>query len=219
MQYDDSNQYDYYGKLVPAKKTTAPEWLVKLLGPDFFHAVVAIDFRGSQKKLTDADLVFLKGLPGLRKLELRWSPITDVGLENLKELLNLQAFSVGGAVGRTNDPDELEVYDITDKTLKNLEGLTQLQSIQLGKTRITDAGLANLKNLTQLCILDINDTAISDAGLKHLHGLSQLHDINLWNTKVTDDGLDDLLRALPELDIQEPNGLSRNHSPTRIRPP
>ena len=118
-----------------------------------------------------------------------------------------------------SDSELPTIFNITDEGLQNLEGLSQLQLLQLGKTQITDAGLEHLEKLSHLSTLVCNDTAITDAGLKHLKGLSQLHYIELWNTNVTDDGLDDLLRALPNLDISQPNNLKRNHSPTRIRPP
>ena len=56
--------------------------------------------------------------------------------------------------------------DGTDAGVAHLKGLTQLQLLELGNTKVTDAGLANLKGLTQLQSLDLHGTQITDAGLQ-----------------------------------------------------
>ena len=54
---------------------------------------------------------------------------------------------------------------------------------------------------TQLQVLDISRTKVTDAGLEHLKGLIQLKRLNLWGTKVTDAGVSELKKALPNVEI------------------
>ena len=44
---------------------------------------------------------------------------------------------------------------MTDAGLKELAGLTQLQTLNLAGTKVTDAGLKELAGLTQLQTLDL----------------------------------------------------------------
>ena len=62
---------------------------------------------------------------------------------------------------------------MTDAGLAHLAGLTGLQRLYLGNTRVTDAGLAHLKELTGLRHLDLEETGVTDAGLAHLEGLTE----------------------------------------------
>jgi Leucine-rich repeat (LRR) protein len=94
---------------------------------------------------------------------------------------------------------ELQELDLTglpfnDADLRHVKGLSQLRSLKLGhgSTQITDAGLINLKGLNQLKTLSLDGSQVTDAGLEHLKGLSQLESLNLYNSKVTDAGLDQL---------------------------
>ena len=74
------------------------------------------------------------------------------------------------------------------------EGLRQLQSLNLGDTRVTDAGLEHLKELTELRSLDFHSpspayrTNVGDAGLEYLKRLTKLESLDLTYTKVTDTG-------------------------------
>ncbi|MHC4630411.1 MAG: redoxin family protein [Planctomycetota bacterium] len=89
-------------------------------------------------------------------------------------------------------PDKLNLSNTqtTDAALaRRLEGLTSLESLQLGATRITDAGLGHLKNLTALQNLCVHRTQVTDAGLAHLKGLTRLQSLCLHNTRISDASL------------------------------
>ena len=78
--------------------------------------------------------------------------------------------------------------------------------VNLFGTKITDAGMADLKGLTNLKTLRLALTQITDAGLVHLKGLTNLESLSLFGTQVTDAGIAELQKALPNCQIQKPNG-------------
>jgi peroxiredoxin len=127
-------------------------------------------------KISDAELVHLKGLTSLEQLHLNKTLITDEGLIHLKELDQLKL---------------LHVHDtkVTDAGLAYLGELRSLQRLDIGQTQVTDAGLAHLKGLTNLKGLNLNRTKVTDEGLVHLKGLNNLEWLNLYGTKVAGTGL------------------------------
>ena len=100
---------------------------------------------------------------------------------------------------------DLGATDVTDAGLKNLNGLTNLQSLFLINTNITDAGLKHLKGLTSLQFLNLRTNDVTDAGLEHLRGLTQLEVLWLDFTQVTDAGLKHLngLTNLQSLGLED----------------
>ncbi len=89
---------------------------------------------------------------------------------------------------------QLRGPQVTNAGLKHLGGLIRLQWLDLSKTRVTDAGLEHLKGLYQLQSLDLSHTQITDAGLEHLKGLTQLQELELDSDEVTEAGLKHLRR-------------------------
>ncbi len=76
--------------------------------------------------------------------------------------------------------------DVTDETLRSLEGMTQLRELDLDYTRVTDDGLAVLSRLPRLRDLRLSGTAITDAGFeKYLAGKESLKNIVVTGTKVS----------------------------------
>ena len=96
---------------------------------------------------------------------------------------------------------ELGGAPVTDAGLDHLKGLAQLQWLTLSETKVTDAGLERLKGLTQLRRLYLDYTMATDAGLEHLEGMTQLQLLLLGDTQITDAGLRHLtgLTQLEEL--------------------
>lgn len=92
----------------------------------------------------------------------------------------------------------LQYKVVTDDTLRDLQGLTTLQSLNLGRTLVADAGLERLEGLTQLQSLDLGETKVTDEGLKHLGRLTRLQTLVLYKTNMTDAGLEHL-EKLPHL--------------------
>jgi hypothetical protein len=90
---------------------------------------------------------------------------------------------------------------VTDEGLVQLQGLTQLYSLDLADTQVTDAGLVHLRGLTQLHSLYLDGTRVTDAGLVHLRGLTRLRILYLVGTQTTDVGVQELQKALPDCQI------------------
>jgi hypothetical protein len=86
----------------------------------------------------------------------------------------------------------LRLREASDDDLAHLKGLTGLQTLYLGGTKVTDAGLVHLKGLTGLQTLDLWGTGVTDAGLAHLKGLTRLQSLNLEGTEVKDAGMEHL---------------------------
>jgi hypothetical protein len=229
-----SVSYDYefnsIGKWIKGATPGGPKLLRWLLGEDFFNRVVEIqvarDAASEQAKtltdvrcvrvccsgqVTDATLVYLRGLPQLRVLHFGANNVTDAGLASLTGLTHLERL-------------EMRYMRITDAGLKHLEGLPQLRALWLGagitdaglerlkrfaqleelslfESKVTDAGLEHLKELTMLHKLCLDYTPVTDAGLEHLKGLTQLQILLLLDTGVTDEGVNRLKQALPNCEI------------------
>jgi Leucine-rich repeat (LRR) protein len=96
---------------------------------------------------------------------------------------------------------DLSSTRITDAGIEHLKRSTQLQYLFLADCKITDAGLRHLKGLTRLKLLSLDDTKVTDAGLEHLQGLTQLQELDLYGTQVTNEGIRRLQQALPDCEI------------------
>ena len=110
-----------------------------------------------------------------------------------------------GGKAKANAAGDLVEVDLrhcwlTDPDFKRIGQMPQLQSIQLGYTKVTDQGLEYLKALTQVRVLDLYYAeSISDAGLAHLKNWQHLKSLNVRGTKVTSTLFDHLV-AMPELE-------------------
>ena len=134
---------------------SAPRWLRKLLGDDFFKIVYFVSFNGSSTGVTDADLYPLKDLRMLSELSLYGTKVTDAGLNDLKGLRELHRLSLGKT-------------QVTDAGLEHLKGFSQLELLSLYDTKIGDVGLEHLKGLSQLGALWLESTNVSEEGVKKL---------------------------------------------------
>ena len=89
---------------------------------------------------------------------------------------------------------------INDETLKELEPFQQLRELDLSLTSVSDAGLQHLTSLKKLASLTLlysegfAGPKITNAGLKPLSEMAQLTTLNLVGAKIDDAGIDDLKR-------------------------
>lgn len=99
-----------------------------------------------------------------------------------------------------------------DAELEKLKGLTSLRRLDVDGCRgVTDAGLEHLQGLNNLEWLNISHTQVTEAGLEHLKGMTNLEE--LWicclyqadrQKKVSDEDVSELQEALPNCRIIGP---------------
>ena len=133
---------------------------------------------------------FLAKLKELNSLNLNDTSITDRGLENLKELRNLEFLSLWGT------------EKITDKGFRALH-VKKLRFLNLEVTHVKDN--AALKDATQLEYLwlmgHIDENGFSaNAGLRHLSALQNLQRLDIGSMDATTDEMDAILSRNSDLD-------------------
>jgi hypothetical protein len=175
-------------------------------------------------KMTGLALPLLRLLPSLKRLDVngsqrtdsgRWGlMLTDVNIESLGALTQLEALNMGGAmvtdVGmkalaplvHLEDLD-LSRMDITAQGLEPLTRLPRLRRLNLWQsTRIDDRAGPYLLRMQSLETLDLSDTAVTDALLDQLQGMKQLQRLFLAGAKVTPERVGALRKALPGCRIE-----------------
>jgi hypothetical protein len=215
IHYD--HDYDPAGQRIPDAVPTAPQWLRKFLGDDYFRKAVTVsfatEFYGRRKllglsKIDDQGLRLFESLPDVETLELSHNrAVTDAGLVHLRNLKKLRI---------------LYLYDcnVTGTGLAHLEGLPALTGLDLRRTplmhdgfltvarlknlvylglpsSVTDDDLAALTSLTQLKQMHLEQTEITDAGLIHLESMTSLEEVTL-PSGISDDALIRTKQALPQ---------------------
>jgi tRNA A-37 threonylcarbamoyl transferase component Bud32 len=128
------------------------------------------------QKVTDRELVCLKGCRHLTQLDLSGTPVGDPGLMHLAGSDKLAIL-------------DLDLTAVSDTGLANLENCTGLVHLGLRRTQVTDKGLACFARCTGLETLNLDNTAVADQGLKHLAGNKNLVELYLRGTQITDRGL------------------------------
>lgn len=125
------------GLNVPGARPPAPDWLVRLLGVDYFGNVVTVRWDGGhlfhdpEVVLSDATLASLAALTHLEGLELDHTSLEDVGLAKLAHLRRLRWLG-------------LRKTHVTEASLIHLKGMPDLEWLSVGWTGITDAGAKDL---------------------------------------------------------------------------
>ena len=110
----------------------------------------------ADRDVTDRGLASVKGLVGLRSLDLFSTGVTDAGMAELSGLAGLEVVNLAHT-------------RVTDAGLVPLRGLKRLRELDLRSTAISDVGLATLAGLEGLRKLDVQgNVAITEAGVKRL---------------------------------------------------
>ena len=133
-----------------------PRWIRWLIGGKslrIFEQATVVNLR--QTTVEDADLILLRNLNGLQRLNLGETGITNDGLQHLAGLTGLKAL-------------DLSSTQISGKGLEHLRGLTDLEYLYLNRTKVGDADLHHLKELTNLRHLDVTGTAITNEGVEQI---------------------------------------------------
>lgn len=116
---------------------------------------------------------------------------TDVGIEVVKDLKNLEVLWLSGP-------------GITDIGMEHLKGLQDLRELDLCESKVTKVGLGKIARLKKLATLNLNGTPVTDDAVEVLKTMRSLKVLNLNNTKITDARMPELaeLETLQTLHIQ-----------------
>jgi Leucine-rich repeat (LRR) protein len=141
--------------------------------------------------VTDGDLLKVGQMKNLKRLDLSHTRITDVGLDYLKGLENVE---------------ELNCYyaeRITENGIAHLKSWRRLQQLNLRGTKVTSKVFEHLAHLTSLRSLDLGFTQIDDEGFEHLARLRSLERLVIGGNRLRGTAILQLrfLPALIELDV------------------
>lgn len=150
------------------------------LGPDDLQEINIYP-----QNLKDADLAYLAGFTGLKRLGLM-GPVTGAGLARLKTMESLALLWLIGT-------------EVDDEGLAYLAALASLDTIYLwSNNRISGVGFRHFMEAERLRKLDFYRTPVNDEGAGYISQIPSLVELSLHYTEVTDIGLARLTR-LPQL--------------------
>jgi len=159
--------------------------------------IVGVDL--SYSWVTDGDMARLAQLSDLKTLELAFVRLTDVGIEQLRSLPNVEYLNLHSA------------EHVTDFAMSYLRGWEKLKRLNVQGTDITDTGLAFLAENKGIESLNISFTQVTDDGLEYLLEFRELKDLAVGGNKISATGLM-ALRLLPNLVSVDVSGIQRRNS-------
>lgn len=161
--------------------------------------------------VTDEGARHLRGLAGLRLLDLGATKVTDAGLVFLRDLKDLEVLRLSatatGDAGLAHLRGLTKLVALAPGTKTTIAGIAELRGAPL--QRLDLAGLRAIRTLAPLAafpgleVLDLKTTGVGDAAMPTLGGLTKLRVLGLADTAVTDTGVATLakLTALRRLDL------------------
>ncbi len=135
--------------------------------------------------VVEAGMSYIKGLSGLKELDLTCTMIGDAALANIQRLTGLKELNLMGT-------------KVTDAGMESISELTNLECLSLRGAKVTDAGLVYIRRLTNLRELGVDGTGVTDAGLAHLQALPEIQSLRLGPKQISSTGLVHL-QGLPKL--------------------
>ncbi|MBI3823735.1 MAG: hypothetical protein HY289_13785 [Planctomycetes bacterium] len=134
-----------------------------------------------ETKMTGVGLGGLSSCKDLAELELPFSGATDAGLKEIATLRQLKVLKMVGA-------DKKKVTDAGVRQLFKLEQLTELVICQNGNS-LDASAFVGVGKLKQLRIVDFSNSSADDNTLKELSTLPQLRQLWFYGTRMTDAGM------------------------------
>jgi hypothetical protein len=168
-----------------AAQPAEPKWLRKLLGEDYFHRPVWIQFWGSAKSDRWVDAV--NDLPSVKYLLLAQGDVTDEILSRISRLPKLEELHLSGSA-------------ITDRGFRQLHKFPRLRWLTADGTQISDRAVNELNGM-KLEWLVLRETLASDACVPSLIAMTNLQMLDLRSTQVTEAGAARIRRALPNCEV------------------
>jgi hypothetical protein len=195
------------------RKSWPPPRLVDSIGIDYFYSVHTVEL--FDKHGADEIAGCVARLPGLHRLDLSFSDLSDSGLAHLRGLeiheLGLSSTEVTDAGTHhlrsiTNLKElDLSLTSVGDAGMTQIANLPKLERLCVSHTKITDHGVESIVKLPALKFLDLSSTQVGDKGAARLASKAGLKRIDLDNTRVNPAAIQALEAALPDTSIWEPS--------------
>jgi serine/threonine protein kinase len=139
--------------------------------------------------LHDEDLAVLKKATLANTISITGFPITDKGLDNLKDLKNL---------------DMLDIHGTRATDLRFLANLKKLRFLFVNELKLSPGAYERIGRLSHLYELKLGFTPITDNDLPKLYNLHELHIVSIQDcVNLTTLGIDKFRNALPDCIIKE----------------
>ncbi len=139
-------------------------------------------------KVTDAGLVYLKGVTTLQTLNLSGIPVTDQGLDAIKALPALYALYLS----RTK---------VEGPGLARLKSLPKLSVLCLDQSEMSEEGLKALARASGLEYLSLSQVPLSEKALPLLKAIPRLKRVELSGCGLLDEEADALAKSKPGLTV------------------
>lgn len=152
--------------------------------------------------IRDSDL--LDSLPALRRLkrlDVRWTPLTDGFYSKFEGDWQLETLLPSAHLGDTG--------------LAHIATLPNLKQLELGGSKVTDVGLIELANARSLEVLNLYATNITPNGINYLKGIRSLKELYLGNNNnVTAEYILNLANemSLTAVDISENDSITYEYA-------
>jgi len=143
-----------WGGDIDYSTSAAPDWLMQLLGEDFFCSVTKVHV-DKAVYASDAELAVLEPLTDVDCLYANRMSINDASLAHFRGMTKLGCLYLNRAC-------------ITDAGLQDIAAFSLLRELDLSKTQISDAGLTSLTGLKQLRSLNVHNTNVTSPGIAEL---------------------------------------------------
>jgi Leucine-rich repeat (LRR) protein len=167
----------------------------------------------------DTCMPHIAGLTGLKDLELKWSHISNKGLQQIKDFHSLEYLYLPTRIDNSTMIFVSQLKSlkglyisgtgqVTNEGLAPLQDLPNLEEITIdGLNKINTRSLCYLSKIPSLKKLSIIGGKVTDEGLIYLRDFPQLKRLMLGNTEITDSGLQFFsnLQQLEDLDLYNTN--------------
>ncbi len=178
-----------------------PAWISRLGGsvqPGKSAGTVAVKLSGTW--VNDSELLDLVAMPGLERLDLSHTRISDEGLLLLRPAKQIRELNL------------LYAEQITDQGMNAIKEWRELRSLSVRGTRIGDGTMTVASGLPRIESLDVTGTAITENSLDNLIPLVKLKRLEIGRNRLREDSfvILKLVTDLEWLDLSGPRAVNRN---------
>ncbi|MFA6208386.1 MAG: hypothetical protein WCT03_05800 [Candidatus Obscuribacterales bacterium] len=158
-------------------------------------------FDDAEDGLCDKAMKYVAGLTGLKKLNLDRSEVTDIGLSQARNLVNLESLTMFSTLAKGKAFKDLAhlkklrainipLNDLVPEAYECFSGYPNLTELDVGRCHPNDQAMKSIAKCTNLIDLDISgNQTVNDQNIKYLVTLKHLKTLKLFGTSVSLTGL------------------------------